>query len=107
MNEVWRPEPWLKPVLEHGVTRYIVDLKLRHVRQLSNPYEAIEFESHQGRELCTAAGIVTCHQCESSALFASAATDLRCPRCGVVFGEVCASVVPTADAAVAVQRVEV
>lgn len=102
----WIREPWLNPVLEQGVARYIVDLKLQHFRQLSSPYEAIEFESQQGRELCTAAGIVTCCQCESSAMVANRA-NVHCPRCGSVIGTVGASVSEPVEVVAAVGRVVV
>ena len=53
-------EPWVFPVIEfHG--RYVVDLKRSLFRELSSPYEAIEFGSERGRQLCAAAGVVTCN----------------------------------------------
>ena len=36
-------------VIEHWGTQYMVTLKLGHVRQLSSPFEVIEFELGRGR----------------------------------------------------------
>ncbi len=41
-------EPRLLPLSEHWGTRYVVDLKLRHLWQLSSPYAVIEFDSERG-----------------------------------------------------------
>ena len=43
-------------------TRYIVDLKLKRYKQLSRPFEAIEFGSDQGKQMWVAVG-VCCGRC--------------------------------------------
>jgi len=61
-TEVVQFEPWVVPVIEfHG--KYVVDMKRGHFRELSSPYDAIEFGSERGRELCAAAGVVVCRGC--------------------------------------------
>ena len=37
----------------------MVDLKRGHFRQLSSPFEVIEFDSNRGKEMCAAVGDVT------------------------------------------------
>ena len=55
-------KPWVHPLIEfHG--RYVVDLKRGHFRQLTGPYETIQFDSERGQELCAAAGVVICSAC--------------------------------------------
>ncbi len=36
-------------MIEHRGTRYVVDPKLGHFRQLSSPFEVIEFDSERGK----------------------------------------------------------
>ncbi len=36
------PEPWLSVVVEKQDVRYVVDLKRKHFRTLTSPYEVIE-----------------------------------------------------------------
>ena len=76
-------EPWVFPVIAfHG--RFVVDLKRGHFRQLENPYEAVGFDSPQGRRLCGAIGIVTCQDCRTSAMIGVEGVGLRCMRCGSI-----------------------
>ena len=44
-------------MIEHWGTQYMVTLKLGHFRQLSSPYEVIEFGSEWGKEMCVAVGV--------------------------------------------------
>ena len=78
-------EPWVLPVIEfHG--KYVVDLKLGHFRELSSPYEAIEFGSERGRELCAAVGVVRCNLCGMAVIVPAAVkpNHLSCVHCRAV-----------------------
>ena len=75
-------EPWVLPVIEfHG--KYVVDLKLGHFRELSSPYEAIEFGSERGRQLCAAVGVVRCNLCGMAIMVSTAVkpSQVSCVRC--------------------------
>ncbi len=50
--------PWLLPVI----------IKLGHFRQLSSPFEVIEFESDRGKEMCGAVGVIRCSRCKVSVM---------------------------------------
>ena len=71
----------------HG--RYVVDLKRGHFRELSSPYEAIEFGSVRGRELCAAAGVVRCNLCGMAIMVSAAVkpSQVSCVRCRAVAGD--------------------
>ena len=82
-----RPEvvvlgPWLHPMIEVHGSKYVIDLKLGHFRELASPYEAIAFDSDRGRELCVAIGLVSCRQCGTTAITAENNIGLRCVKCG-------------------------
>ena len=82
-TEVVQFEPWVFPVIEFH-SRYVVDLKRGHFRQLANPYEAIGFDSPKGRALCGATGIVMCQECNTSGMIGVPSVGLRCMLCGCV-----------------------
>ncbi len=82
-TEVVQFEPWVFPVIEFH-SRYVVDLKRGHFRQLANPYEAIAFDSPKERALCGATGIVMCQDCHTSVMIGVPSVGLRCIRCGCV-----------------------
>ena len=79
-------EPWVCPMVRHGSTDYVVDLKRGHFRQLSSPFEVIEFESDRGQEMCAAVGVITCSCCKISVMFHAAPFGLYCIRCGTAIG---------------------
>ena len=83
--EIWIPEPWMSVVLETYGIRYIVDVKLRHFRRLSWPYEVIQFDSDQGLDLCGAVGIVTCDDFRTSVIVRCRRETIWCVRCGEGF----------------------
>ena len=55
-NACWNKCPAGRPGIEHWGTRYVVDLKRRHFRQLSSPFEVIEFGSERGKGMCVVVG---------------------------------------------------
>ncbi len=84
--ETYISEPWMSVIVEKQDLKYVVDLKLRHFRKLTSPYEVIEFDSEQGQELCGAMGIVTCDGCRSSVLVGCRREAIGCVRCGQYLG---------------------
>ena len=53
---------------------------------MASPYEVIEFDTEQGKELCGAVGIVTCDGCRSSVMVGCRREAIRCVRCGQFLG---------------------
>ena len=75
--------PWVLPIVQNGTTQYFADLRLKQFRNVQKPHEYWDFESEQGKKMCTRCGIVMCQECRMAAI-ASAALDrkeLRCMNC--------------------------
>ena len=81
-------EPWLSPVVEWPGRRYVVDLKLGHFRELASPYETVEFDSFQGRELGSAMGMVICDRCVTSFVAPKPTAVSHCAGCDEPTGAV-------------------
>jgi len=82
--------PWVLPMVQCGPTRYIVNLRLRQFRDIDAPYECVEFDSEQGRQMRGQCGIVVCPACGMSAIV-SAASNSQELRCMLCFSRVAAS----------------
>ena len=50
-------------MIEHWGRRYVLDLKVGHFRQLSSPFEVIEFESERGKGIGVVVGMMAYLSC--------------------------------------------
>ena len=71
-------------MIEHWGTRHVVGLKLGHLRQLSSPFEVIEFESERGKGMWAVVHYVLELWGERDASRSGGWGAVR--RCGKVFG---------------------
>ncbi len=74
---------WVLPVVQHGTTKYFVDLRLRQFRNVRKPHEYWGFESETGQKMCEQTGIVVCRECRMAAIISPALDreELRCMNC--------------------------
>ena len=81
------PGPWRLPILKHDGTDYFVDMRLKQFREVSNPYNFIDFDSDIGIRMCAGITIIDCPYCGQGRIGReSTETDfLRCQRCKGTF----------------------
>ena len=79
-QEIW---PKVLPMIRLGPKTYFVDLRLRQFREVSNPYDYVDFESGEGKQMCDQANIVSCSDCRVSIIVTGMwrREDLSCIRC--------------------------
>ena len=58
--------PWVLPMVMYGGVQYFADLRLRQFRNINNPHDAVDFDTHHGRQMCRHNGIVYCQQCHTA-----------------------------------------
>jgi hypothetical protein len=75
--------PWVLPVVQHGLTQYFVDLRLRQFKSVENPHEYVDFNCETGRRMYEESGIVVCRECQMAAIISPAVDrkELRCMNC--------------------------
>ena len=75
--------PRALPVVHYGTSRYFADLLLRQFRDIENPHNFVDFDSEQGRLMCSQTGIVWCPECRMSMIVSRAFEQkaLRCMQC--------------------------
>ena len=75
--------PWALPIVRYAAVRYFADLRLRQFRDISNPYNYVDFDSERGRRISRQNGIIICPKCGTSAIVSPALDieKLRCVQC--------------------------
>jgi len=75
--------PRVLPVVYYGTTGYFADLLLGQFRDIENPHKFVDFDSEQGRLMCSQTGVVWCPECRMGVIVSKAFEQerLRCMRC--------------------------
>ena len=77
--------PWVLPIVCYGAVQYFADLRLRQFRNINDPFESVDFDSEQGRQICLHNGIVYCERCQTAFIIPRIVQDkyLFCVLCAV------------------------
>ena len=79
-QECW---PKVLPMVYLGTKTWFVDLRLRQFRDVSDPYDYVDFASDRGRQMCDQANIISCPDCGARFIVPGVwrHTDLTCVLC--------------------------
>lgn len=75
--------PRVLPVVHYDTKAYFADLFLGQFRDIENPHNFVDFDSEQGRLMCSQTGVIWCPECRMSVIVSKAFEQqrLRCMQC--------------------------